>query len=460
MKKDGADYEILLRYLDGELGAADKTQTEHLLRTDAGAREYLREVAQHAVVIADVQRVTSSVKGATATIAKRPPAWVRWSPSVAAVAVVALIVSVFFLRPGGEPEIGAVTGLHGIVKWTGDGGRVIHELTPGQRLPNGTLEVNSPDAWVEFEFRDDSTVTLSGQAALVVSERACKELHLRHGSLSASVPPQPTGAPMLVHTPIANLEVVGTQFNVDANPSATTLAVNEGSVRLERLADGKVVEVPANHEVIASLDEQNGLEVTERHSVTHAWRSALERDAVHGKWTSDLQTLAAKLKKAVINGEITEKEAVAKYKAAACLSNDTGVLYATPMLLPHPKLKNQSKLAFLAVVSVNAPEAGPVVLASESTFRVQGRVESAADVTFGISTYFRGGGFEGKYTATRTIETIDTDGNFDIELSLLEFRSIGAKEKAALVGRELDDWWCYTWARDAKLAITDVELVE
>jgi hypothetical protein len=43
-----------------------------------------------------------------------------------------------------------------------------------------------------------------------------------------------------------NDDVLGTQFNLDAEASATTLAVNKGLVRLTRLTDGKVVEVPAN----------------------------------------------------------------------------------------------------------------------------------------------------------------------------------------------------------------------
>lgn len=67
---------------------------------------------------------------------------------------------------------------------------------------------------------------------LTIAEGARKELHLRRGSLSASIRRQPAGEPMVIHTPTATLEGLGTQLNVDADPSSTALDVNEGRVRM------------------------------------------------------------------------------------------------------------------------------------------------------------------------------------------------------------------------------------
>ena len=50
--------------------------------------------------------------------------------------------------------------------------------------------------------------------------------------------PQPAGKPMLIYTRSAMLEVLGTQFDIDAELQATTLNVSEGTVRVKRLSDG------------------------------------------------------------------------------------------------------------------------------------------------------------------------------------------------------------------------------
>ena len=59
------------------------------------------------------------------------------------------------------------------------------------------------------------------------------------GSFSARVLPQPAGNPMLIHTPSAVLEVLGTQFDVEAESKSTMLLVREGKVQVRRVGDGK-----------------------------------------------------------------------------------------------------------------------------------------------------------------------------------------------------------------------------
>ena len=51
---------------------------------------------------------------------------------------------------------------------------------------------------------------------------------------------------MVIHTPTAKLEVLGTQLNVDSDSTSTVVNVNEGRVRVTRLVDGSVVDVPAD----------------------------------------------------------------------------------------------------------------------------------------------------------------------------------------------------------------------
>ena len=49
--------ELLLRYLDGSLDPSDQAKVAELLRGDTDARAFLREVAEQAVVVADVERI-------------------------------------------------------------------------------------------------------------------------------------------------------------------------------------------------------------------------------------------------------------------------------------------------------------------------------------------------------------------------------------------------------------------
>ena len=90
---------------------------------------------------------------------------------------------------------------------------------------------------------------------LTFSDDDQKKLHLKAGSLSSNVKPQPAGKPMLIYTRSAMLEVVGTQFEVEAETAATMLNVSEGSVRVTRFSDGNSVDVPARHRVIAAADK-------------------------------------------------------------------------------------------------------------------------------------------------------------------------------------------------------------
>ena len=56
---------------------------------------------------------------------------------------------------------------------------------------------------------------------------------------------------MLIYTRSAVLEVLGTQFEVEAETATTILNVSEGSVRVKRFSDGSTVDVPARHRLIA-----------------------------------------------------------------------------------------------------------------------------------------------------------------------------------------------------------------
>jgi hypothetical protein len=394
---------------------------ETVARLPADDERFVDRVMQHLPNAA-------SRKGTTARKVRA-----KWPLAIAAAAIVALIASVVSMRAKAKPEIFRITELNGSVRWTGDGGLVVPALDVGDSLRGGTLETLVADSWADLRFRDGSTVTVSGQSMLTISERRQKELHLRVGSLSASVVPQPGGRPMLIHTPTARLEVLGTQLNVEAELSSTTLSVNEGRVRVTRLADGRIAEVEAEHQVVASADRHAALKVARRPRPVFAWHSNLPTNQLHGKWVPGSGSREGSLRNA-------------------------------PLLWGDPE---KPVTLYAVVLSVSRDRLTPVLLTSGATLRIRGRIKSAGHVYFGLTTRHVNGGFAGKFLVERDFKADQKTGqSLDIELRLADFRpqeaKLIAKDPVAFpaspVGLELFDWWCCTVNEDAGLEITHVEL--
>jgi len=454
MNEQHATMELLLRYVDGTLPAQERFQVEELLRQDVRAREMFRDIATQAVVIADVARMADQtqmeINGAgVGKLAGRMPTWQRVGLTVAAALFVAIILSQLLWLEQRQAEIVTINDLSGPMVWIGDGGRVTEKLVVGKKLSGGTIELLSADSWIEFEFQDQSTVTLSGQSEVTISEQLQKELHLRYGSLSASVAPQPADHPLLVHTPFNELQVLGTQFNVETLSGVTRLVVNEGSVRLKRLSDGQELVVPARHEVTSSSEDLDGLPLTERATAVSVWTSDLKEDVVCGKWIPELKMFAMRLKRAVARGEMSEAEATQEYKDAVTLDDEIGSVWA-----------ETSPYGSLIVLAVARPTEPPVLLGTNTKVCLTGRSFSRVSVKFGMTTQQIAGMFAGKYSfSLSAAELAGNDGEFKVEVPLSKFRE-ETNFGDSPVGKELTDWWCVAGSTSAKVEITGVELIE
>lgn len=354
---------------------------------------------------------------------KNNPSW-PWV--VTATAACLMLVGMLVYRIQANRPIVTITGSNGPLHWTGDGGMVDSDVEAGQALKAGTLESLSTDSWVELEFLDGSTVTLSGHSTLTFSGRKRKTLHLRRGNMSASVEKQLPGMPMTIHTPTASLEVLGTQFNVDTELSTTTCAVNEGRVRVTRLADGESAEVTADHQVVAAASRADLLEVTPRRIEVNAWHSEIPVGKRYGKW----------------NPQTTE-------------------LSASPLLWRSRRKKGKYPLLlYLAALSVSREGQPPVAIAAGAEFRVKGRMDSRADLYFGMATKHLKGGFAGKHYAVRKAELIPGNGEtFEFTIPIEEFKPEEPEHPESPLGLELQDCWCLTINHDAGLAITSIELI-
>ncbi|MCP4003853.1 MAG: hypothetical protein GY725_06620, partial [bacterium] len=243
--------ELIDRHLRGELSESERERLAELLDSDAAARKDFVEQVQWDTRLAEVlregrgsRREPNVDEGADAIFAERTPTitLTRALLAISAAIIIMLTASLCFQwlnpeqpiarppvePPGAERPIAKITGLSSPLQWTGDGGRVSYDLSVGLELAGGTVEGLAPGSWVELEFNDGSTATISGNSMLTFSDHGQKMLHLKQGNLSSNAKPQPPGKPMLVYTRSAVLEVLGTQFEVEAETATTILNVSEG----------------------------------------------------------------------------------------------------------------------------------------------------------------------------------------------------------------------------------------
>jgi hypothetical protein len=167
-----------------------------------------------------------------------------------------------------------VAAVDGAASWS-DGGQVVSDLAIGNRLGAGTVSLDGDSAFMTLRFDDGTVVTLTGESMLEFDARWQKNLVLRHGSLSVNASPQPPGRPMLVRTPTAEVEVVGTIFSLSVDAQNTHVAVEEGSVRFLRLADGQSVAVKEQSVATASLVATRPLEVGRPAAIPSCYKQSL-----------------------------------------------------------------------------------------------------------------------------------------------------------------------------------------
>jgi len=451
--------ELIDRHLRSELDEAEKERLAELLDSDPAARRVFVEHVQWDTEMSEALRESRHSHGDVDGLATSQSApnderakakFLRLMLAAAAVVIVALSGGLIYQlaqtksrsvetrniagqpRPL-EPSVARITGLSGALIWTGDRGQIVQNITVGTELAGGTIEGLAPDSWFELQFRDGSTVMISGTSLLTFADLGQKKLRLREGRLSASVERQPDGKPMLIHTRSAVLKVLGTQFDVEADLVSTMLTVSEGKVNFRRLSDGSEVDVPARHHVTTDTDDDL-LPALTPNSV-HAWRSQLHPKQGYGKWQPATEQQPASLK-------------------------------AIPLIPPHAP----HVTLYLAGLSVDRSEGSPVVLLPGSKFVVRGKLRSEARVHFGIRVTYTNGEFAGMFRgdlhSKQPLAAKDENGRFE-EVYWLQYFTIDPAVRdrqdelaAKPDGLVLGGVWAFTHTgRPSGLEITEVELI-
>ena len=427
--------DLIQRYFLGTISESELAALEERMREDTAVRA---EFAAMARLDTNLRDAASSVASAD----RQPggnPRWARRTLLIGLGAAAALMIGIivfsqFRLGPPGQTDapIARLAELHGSVTWTGDGGLVDESPAAGDALTGGTLEALSLDSWAKVVFSDGSSMWVSGPAVLTLSNgEAGKLIRLREGDLSLDVSPQPADRPLRLITPSAKAVVLGTHFNVTANSASTSLTVNEGRVRVTRLADGSVQEVGANHRVVAALEQETKFEARPRGTHVQVWKSEFPRDVRQGQWKSgagdDPDTLQAEAH--LFRGDHGER--------------------IDPILL------------HTAVAGPTNGSLPPVLLTDGARFRIHGRLEQSYQVSFGFGTHHADGGFSGKYATNRKINVDPGEGgHFEIELALDEFPRKAARFPESPAGHELVWFWIQTVEKDMGLEISSVELLK
>ena len=113
------------------------------------------------------------------------------------------------------------------------------------------LETIGAASTVEISYPDGTRVKLEPGTLvkdIADGDKKGKRLFLARGGLWASVRKQPADQPMTLNTPNGEARVLGTKLRLLFDEKGSTrLEVEEGKVRLKRLADGKSAEVSTGH---------------------------------------------------------------------------------------------------------------------------------------------------------------------------------------------------------------------
>ena len=158
-------------------------------------------------------------------------------------------------------------------------GEAGEEASPGIEVKaNQTLTTKGEKSSAVFVFEDGTSLVVAGDTKITTLDGA-KRIEVSGGAVAASVSPQPVGKPLVVSTPIASIEVIGTRFSVNHYSDLTDLAVTQGVVVLTRHSDGASIRVPAGRRVFA---EPGGrLRLDEVPTLASSWRADFEDGHLH-----------------------------------------------------------------------------------------------------------------------------------------------------------------------------------
>ena len=432
------ELERLLNALADEvLTESDEARLADILRGDAAARvHYRRWMALHSALMWDYAAVAAEPRSPSVQMNEKPShsAWRRTLLAAAAIVAVLVGVGALFLNRsvGSAPDVVQVEEVTGSLSWTGVNGEVRSGVEKGMRLAAGNFQSANEAGTAVLRFDDGTRLTLGGGVDLLLADDGQKRVHLKSGTLGAEVRPQPKGRPLLIRTPTATLEVVGTVFSVTAVPEQTTMNVQEGRVRLERLADGAEVEVPANHVATASLETSVPLVARRSAMPPKIWRTNFDQLPTAGS-----------------RGEWVPSS-----------GNDAAHVKAVPLVVGR---RGGAPIVHygVSVRDSSLPNAGAFVnVTAESVLRLRYRTAKASSLMLFCITQRPGGAFGGNFELSLPANTSDPDsvGWRTADVRLSEMRPLQPQRALHPAGNGISHISIKTLHRDAGLEVAELSI--
>lgn len=432
--------ELLLGCLEGRVQGTERAQATELLRTDAEARAFLREVAEQSVMVAELERIAA---GRQEQLHPRlsvdleqqivPVSFLSWRRVAAAAAVLLVLGALAFpFLPRPEPPVAQVSKVTGSGQYFGAKGGGDHALRIGSTLAAGdTLETRSCDAWIELTLRGGGALTVAGRSSLRVldTDDGQPQFRLLQGALWGSPSSSGTRDVVRIQTPTFSAELRGAQFDIQTSATESMLRLNAGHARVRQTVDGSAVDLARGQQVGASLSRREPLTVATQPSPINYWACDLWHvpEVILGKWLPPTPAEPARLGAEPLLWPVSERDSVLLHAVALAAWKST----------EHP-----------------------VLLHSDSKLLVRGRTERAQLVRFGFSAQRMRGVFAGKFeTDVRPDALVPAGQPWQIAISLKDFRPLQPHLSASPDGLELTDIYALTIREDAGLEINHVELV-
>lgn len=232
---------------------------------------------------------------------------------------------------------------------------------------------------------------------------------------------------MLIRTPSAVAEVVGTAFDLSARSEDTLLKVDEGLVKLKRLADGSEIDVPAHRSAVASLDTGAALDTASTPEPLTAWRFDFTTQTPPRDWRGYSK-----------NGTMHASPYVAKKMPDGRIVTHYGISIRTAMLEQPVRL----------------------VATERSVIRYRLRCEQAYKLQLMLLTHKTNGEFGGNFLTLLDESELRpaADGWCEIEVPLTRFSAI-SKKHASHSGNILTSVLIFSASADTRLAVSNFELL-
>ncbi|MCM8538574.1 MAG: FecR family protein [Lentisphaeraceae bacterium] len=414
---------LILRYLDDALSSDEMDQLNNILEEDVEARDFLYSVSEQSVVLAGMERSLNLNKKKTAA---KSPKSIQSKLFIAIAALLAIALTVL-VSPQLQQKDLVVTAssVTGSFKWLGDDGKVFESISEGTELPSGSIESMSEQSSIKLTYEDKTQITLFGQFSASLSGVDQKKLNLYKGYMSANVKPQKK--PLLISTPTAKMEVLGTTFNVDSSVNNTLLSVSEGAVKLTRKVDAQDVRVKANEAVIAANEATEKLLVKEILKPVHNWKSDFD--------SASQDSLIGQL-------VYVDNKAFVK---------------SSPRQIFHAYLQTNTTIHRVGQ-KLQWRTPAPLILKRNSQVVVKGRMDKAAKLDILFMVKEPKGGFAGNFYK-QIFPELDENGNFEIRTSLEGFKKLQNWSQEYVEGLQLYTVSMFTTGVDHNLMGSAIEII-